>query len=1277
MVLLGLLVGACSAYDPTLLGSAPLDATSDSGQLDGSPDGQVLPDTGMGEDSGTDDGGINPNLCRPGLDSDCPMICPETCNGVDDDCNGTTDDGDARTLCVLDNAEALCVAGACLITACTDTFSNCDQTPGNGCEAQLNSPEHCMVCFNDCTYPNANGQCLNNACAFDDCIDGFGNCDGDTQNGCERPTISVDNCGGCDIVCAPVANGSVGCIDGACGVATCDNGFGDCDGDPANGCETDVLSNVNDCGTCDNVCMFATSAASCSAGFCVPGTCVGGQADCDGQPGNACEANILTDEANCGSCGAICAASQFANAASAECVNGTCAPLACAVGFDDCDGDPANGCETSLRTTSDCNACATACSFPNAAASCSTGVCQIGNCNPLFGNCDNNAANGCERATNTLTDCGTCNTACSVMSGTASCASGVCSIANCASPLADCNGLITDNCEVNTNTSMAHCGSCNNACSPSATNGTRTCNSGQCVLSCAAGFGDCDGNAQNGCETALNSLSNCAACGTTCSFPNAAASCATGSCQLGACNTGFDNCTSAAGCETPLNSLANCNGCGDACNLANATEACVSGSCNLTQCANGFGNCNNMASDGCELALNTLTNCNGCGVACNLANATESCATQTCRVTQCSNGFDNCDGLDANGCEAAINTPANCGGCGMVCDFANATETCPASTCTFGACNSGFASCDNNQGNGCETALTTITDCGGCNVACTRANATTTCATGSCAIQQCSTGFDNCDGNAANGCEQVLGSATNCGACGDTCAIDETCTNFSCRGQFPYTPSNFDPTGITHTAATTLACGVTIFNSQTLAFTNWCSGQPMPSVTTRTQSGGPDVVVLGFDTLTVAAANTFKLEGDKPVILAVFGDANIAGTINASATDNTSGPSGVACDGTSGIHDADSDDGSSGGGGGGFAVAGGSSGSGDLGASGVAGGAVAGNAQLVPLRGGCRGGIGGGSGAGREGGGAGGAVQLSVGGTLTVTGVIAAAGGGGRKGANHEDGGGGGGSGGAVLLEGNAVTILSTAWLTANGGGAAGGNNSDNANGNNGANGSINTGTPASGGTGVEGGDGGRGAASGGGVGNGGGGTCAGLCLLQPRGAGGGGGGGGTGRIRVRGQATCSIAGNNSPAGSYAGSCTPPESNCVGRAHNGRSYWFCPSTVGWVTASGLCQMSGMRLVHINDMAENDFVDTNTTAVQVAIGASDSGTEGVWRWENNNEQFWMGINTGAAVGGLFTRWNTGEPNDSGANEDCGYLRSADGTWNDDVCSVTTPYVCESQ
>jgi hypothetical protein len=206
----------------------------------------------------------------------------------------------------------------------------------------------------------------------------------------------------------------------------------------------------------------------------------------------------------------------------------------------------------------------------------------------------------------------------------------------------------------------------------------------------------------------------------------------------------------------------------------------------------------------------------------------------------------------------------------------------------------------------------------------------------------------------------------------------------------------------------------------------------------QTQAGGADVVVLPLQNFTIASGATLKLIGNRPVVLAVFGDATIAGTIDASASGTTPGAGGNAiCSpgtgsngGNGGLLGGSGD----GGGGGGHATTGGT------GDSGTGAGAARGTATLVPLIGGCPGGKGGnggallGNGTGGQGGAGGGAFQVSASGTVNLTGSVISNGGVGANGssASNPGGGGGGGSGGGILLEGNAVQGAGA--LTVNGG---------------------------------------------------------------------------------------------------------------------------------------------------------------------------------------------------------------------------------------------------
>jgi len=57
------------------------------------------------------------------------------------------------------------------------------------------------------------------------------------------------------------------------------------------------------------------------------------------------------------------------------------------------------------------------------------------------------------------------------------------------------------------------------------------CVGAQCKVTCSAGWGDCDGLVQNGCETDLNSPDHCGACGQVCSPNGGTPFCAAGECD--------------------------------------------------------------------------------------------------------------------------------------------------------------------------------------------------------------------------------------------------------------------------------------------------------------------------------------------------------------------------------------------------------------------------------------------------------------------------------------------------------------------------------------------------------------------------------------------------------------------------------------------------------------------------------------------------------------------------------------------------------------------------
>ena len=107
--------------------------------------------------------------------------------------------------------------------------------------------------------------------------------------------------------------------------------------------------------------------ATCDGGSCTNPTCPTGFADCDGDPSNGCETNTVTDVANCGACNTACGAANTTSAPT--CVKSTCV-FACTPGFMHCSTNPSQGCETT-EDGSNCETCGHSCG----GAACNAGVC--------------------------------------------------------------------------------------------------------------------------------------------------------------------------------------------------------------------------------------------------------------------------------------------------------------------------------------------------------------------------------------------------------------------------------------------------------------------------------------------------------------------------------------------------------------------------------------------------------------------------------------------------------------------------------------------------------------------------------------------------------------------------------------------------------------------------------------------------------------------------------------------------------------------------------------
>jgi hypothetical protein len=272
-------------------------------------------------EAGQDTGTLGPCLDDQGHEVIKAGDQQESCNGLDDDCDGTVDNGfNLGMRCKVGEGE--CSRDGAIACA-PDGTATCDATAGNP------TPEVCDNLDNDCDGQIDNGLNVGMVCA-----DGVGacrregmtvcgpdgsvacnaqaappgdelcgdqidnNCDGDVDEGFDtlgQPcTVGVGACQQTGrVICNPQDLRGTTCDRQPLQPhdEICDNLDNDCDGHVDEG--FDVQTDPLNCGRCGNPCALPNAQPHCGGGVCIlePADCIGGFRDQDGVVANGCECN--------------------------------------------------------------------------------------------------------------------------------------------------------------------------------------------------------------------------------------------------------------------------------------------------------------------------------------------------------------------------------------------------------------------------------------------------------------------------------------------------------------------------------------------------------------------------------------------------------------------------------------------------------------------------------------------------------------------------------------------------------------------------------------------------------------------------------------------------------------------------------------------------------------------------------------------------------------------------------------------------------------------------